>query len=60
MNARCNGDTCAGVLKSQSNEEAMNCTKARVVEEPVDGCKSEFPSPLKRPNEHGLLTILKG
>ncbi|KAI1317011.1 hypothetical protein F5Y16DRAFT_414676 [Xylariaceae sp. FL0255] len=33
----CNGSTCAGVLRAQSDEEAMNCTVARVVDEPIDG-----------------------
>jgi hypothetical protein len=38
MNARCNGDTCT-VLKSQTAEEAMNCTIPQVVDEEIDGCK---------------------
>lgn len=38
MDARCNGAVC-GVLKTQSSEEAMKCTKQRVVEEDIDGCK---------------------
>ena len=43
MNARCNGDRC-NVLKSQTPEEAMKCTKANVVQDNIDGCKwIKFP-----------------
>jgi len=38
MDARCTGDTCK-VLKTQTTEEAMKCTKAQVVKDDVDGCK---------------------
>ncbi|KAI1340603.1 hypothetical protein F5Y15DRAFT_414926 [Xylariaceae sp. FL0016] len=38
MDARCNGAVC-GQLKTQSSEAAMKCTKARVVQEDIDGCK---------------------
>ena len=39
MNARCTGDSCA-VLKSQSAEDSMKCTKSRVVNDDIDGCES--------------------
>jgi hypothetical protein len=38
MDARCTGDTCK-VLKTQTTEEAMKCTKSQVVKDDVDGCK---------------------
>jgi len=60
MNARCNNDVCPGVLKSQSNEEAMNCTKARVVDEPVDGCKSGLLAFPELSGEQFVLTNLQG
>jgi hypothetical protein len=40
MNARCDGDVCKE-LKTQTAEEAMKCTIPRVVEEEIDGCKSD-------------------
>jgi hypothetical protein len=52
MNARCNGDTCT-VLKSQTAEEAMNCTLPQVVDEEVDGCKLAL-STLEKSNEPEL------
>lgn len=39
MDARCTGDVC-NVLKSQTAEQAMNCTLPRVVDEDIDSCKS--------------------
>lgn len=36
---RCTGDRCTQ-LKIQSTEDAVKCTKARDVDEEVDGCKS--------------------
>lgn len=42
MNYRCDSETCA-VLQSQTNEEAMNCTKAPVVREDVDGWLTTLP-----------------
>ncbi|EMR64911.1 hypothetical protein UCREL1_8114 [Eutypa lata UCREL1] len=42
MDSRCNGAVC-GVLKTQSSEEAMKCTKQRVVEEDIDGWVTEIP-----------------
>jgi hypothetical protein len=39
MDARCSGATCSK-LKTQSSDEANKCTKAPVVKEEVDGCKS--------------------
>lgn len=41
MDLRCDGDVCSG-LQRQSPEDAMKCTKARAVDEDIDGCKSEF------------------
>lgn len=41
MDARCNGAVCSQ-LKTQSSEEAMKCTKAPVVNEEIDGCKSHL------------------
>lgn len=40
MDLRCDGDVCSG-LQRQSPEDAMKCTKARAVDEDIDGCKSE-------------------
>ncbi|KAI0000588.1 hypothetical protein F4779DRAFT_147410 [Xylariaceae sp. FL0662B] len=42
MDARCNGTVC-DTLKTQSSEEAMKCTKQRVVEEDIDGWVTEIP-----------------
>ncbi|KAL7622551.1 hypothetical protein AAE478_008058 [Parahypoxylon ruwenzoriense] len=42
MDARCNGDVCS-TLKTQSSEEAMKCTKPRVVKEDFDGWVTEIP-----------------
>ncbi|KAI1089487.1 hypothetical protein F5B19DRAFT_376322 [Rostrohypoxylon terebratum] len=42
MNARCNGAVC-NVLKTQSSEAAMKCTKSRVVEEDIDGWTKSIP-----------------
>lgn len=39
MDLRCDGDVCSGLAR-QSPEEAMKCTKQRVVDEDIDGCKS--------------------
>ena len=39
MDNRCDADTCAGVLELQTSEKAMECTKARAVDEDIDGCK---------------------
>ncbi|KAH9219459.1 hypothetical protein DL95DRAFT_433809 [Leptodontidium sp. 2 PMI_412] len=36
MNARCTGDNCT-VLKSQTSDEAMKCTKAQTVGDDLDG-----------------------
>ena len=47
MDARCTGDVCS-VLKSQTVEEAMKCTKARDVKEDVDGCKLHLLTVLGR------------
>jgi len=41
MDARCNGAVC-GELKTQSAETAMKCTKAKAVQEDIDGCKLFF------------------
>ena len=41
MDNRCDGNVCS-VLKTQSDEEAMNCTKSRTVKEDFDGCKSHL------------------
>lgn len=45
MDLRCDGDVCSG-LQRQSPEEAMKCTKQRVVDENIDGCKSSFRKPI--------------
>lgn len=42
MDARCDGDVCK-VLETQTADEAMKCTKSRVVNEEIDGCKSKLP-----------------
>ncbi|KAF2472754.1 uncharacterized protein BDR25DRAFT_312663 [Lindgomyces ingoldianus] len=42
MNARCDGDTCKE-LKIQTAEEAMKCTKTRVVKEDIDGWLTTLP-----------------
>lgn len=39
MDLRCDGDVCSG-LERQDPAEAMKCTKARVTDEDIDGCKS--------------------
>jgi len=38
MNKRCTGAVCSA-LKTQTAEEAMKCTKPRVVKEEIDSCK---------------------
>lgn len=47
MDARCNGAAC-DVLKVQSDEEAMKCTKPQLVQEDYDGCKSRLPKNVDR------------
>ncbi|KAH8586309.1 hypothetical protein B0O99DRAFT_665796 [Bisporella sp. PMI_857] len=42
MNARCNGDICKE-LRTQTAEEAIKCTKPRVVEEDIDGWLTALP-----------------
>ncbi|KAI6081545.1 hypothetical protein F4821DRAFT_248981 [Hypoxylon rubiginosum] len=42
MDNRCNGAVCSA-LKVQSAEDAMKCTKQRVVEEDYDGWVTEIP-----------------
>ncbi|KAI1395141.1 hypothetical protein F4819DRAFT_492770 [Hypoxylon fuscum] len=42
MDARCNGAAC-DVLKVQSDEEAMKCTKPQLVQEDYDGWVTEIP-----------------
>ncbi|KAK4168251.1 hypothetical protein QBC43DRAFT_360058 [Cladorrhinum sp. PSN259] len=42
LDARCTGDTCAQ-LKMQSTEDAVKCTKARDVEEEIDGWVTKLP-----------------
>ncbi|KAK3356426.1 hypothetical protein B0T25DRAFT_621668 [Lasiosphaeria hispida] len=42
MNARCNNDVCKEI-NTQTVEEAMKCTKHRVVEEDVDGWLHSLP-----------------
>ncbi|KAF2737781.1 hypothetical protein EJ04DRAFT_590454 [Polyplosphaeria fusca] len=42
MDARCDGDACS-VMKSQSAEEYMKCTKPKTVEEDVDGWLTSIP-----------------
>lgn len=39
MDLRCDGDVCSGLAR-QDPAEAMKCTKARVTDENIDGCKS--------------------
>ena len=39
MDARCNNDVCTA-LKSQTADEAMKCTKAQMVNDDLEGCKS--------------------
>lgn len=41
QSAKCFGDTC-DVLERQTDEQAMACTKQRVVDEDVDQCKFLF------------------
>jgi len=57
MDNRCNGDTCK-VLKYQSTEEAMKCTKQPTVKEDVDTCKL-LPLALQRYCELISLIILR-
>lgn len=59
MNARCTGDTCKE-LKTQTAEEAMKCTKPRVVEEDIDGCKSDLLAFFGRSHELNLADDLVG
>ncbi|KAL1846324.1 hypothetical protein Daus18300_014287 [Diaporthe australafricana] len=42
MDLRCDGDTCSGLAR-QTPEEAMKCTKRRVIDEDVDGWLTEIP-----------------
>ncbi|RYP70439.1 hypothetical protein DL771_005480 [Monosporascus sp. 5C6A] len=44
MDARCN-DTLCSPLKTQSSEEAMKCTKPRVVKEEIDGWQQAGSKP---------------
>ncbi len=57
MDSRCNGAVCSQ-LKVQSDADAMKCTKAPTVKEPVDGCKS--PTVLTRSHRLYPLTTSQG
>ena len=59
MDARCTGDVCKE-LKTQTAEEAMNCTKPQVVKEDIDGCKSALLTSLRRSDELDLADNLVG
>lgn len=50
MDARCTGDVCKE-LKTQTAEEAMNCTKPQFVKEDIDGCKLALLTLLRRSDE---------
>lgn len=41
LDKRCSGDVCS-VLKRQTPEEAMKCTKPQIFKEPVEGCESHL------------------
>ncbi|KAM7185552.1 protein of unknown function (DUF1996) domain containing protein [Naviculisporaceae sp. PSN 640] len=43
QSAKCFGDVCDGVLERQTDEQAMACTKQRVVDEDVDEWLTQLP-----------------
>ena len=43
LDKRCSGDVCS-VLKTQSPEEAMKCTKPPMFKEAIDGCEPSLSS----------------
>jgi hypothetical protein len=43
MDNRCTGDSCPGVMKTQTADEAMACTLPQTVQENIEGCKFSQP-----------------
>lgn len=59
MDNRCDGDACK-VLKTQTPEEAMKCTKPRTVNEDIDGCKSNLLTISEKSFGFGLTNSFAG
>lgn len=56
MDLRCDGEVCSG-LERQDPVKAMKCTKARVTDEDIDGCKSNYTSKVDPPSYPANLSV---